>query len=271
VIIVLYQLVIRSIFIIFGVIFAIFYTLALFKKQRFSKWQSEQRFITILLFLTILYDNPVFFLEFLLPTWIFQFLNSLFIVTYFSFLMLSILVMAHSIIIVSSERSILWFYVPKFILIGIIWAYVIIMLSLLTFLVQGTVGFVGSNFSSFAPYFYILIVLILIYFGNLLFFIIRGFSKIRGLPWRRIKKLIVTSIITILILLLVITDIILFVLGVQVGAIQYNIFFIAFNTYGYVMAILFWPAHEEEYKSVKQEDEERLLMLETDEKFETHE
>lgn len=265
----LLSILLRCIFIIGSVFFSFFYLIALMRNQAFISWQSEQKFISLLLVLTIIYNNPLFFLQFVVVEWIFSFINTVFTITFFTFLMLTVLVMTHSIITTVSDRSIVWFYAPKFIVVGVIWVYSVTLISIIGFLQQSG-GFTIVGVSSTFPFLIILAVLLAIYLGNVGYYFVRSISKITHLPGKKVKKLIFSWGLTFIVLILTIIDTLLFAAGVQVGAVQFNVFFVAYNTYTVTMAILYWPTNTEEFKNQQEEIEEREQLIKSDEHFESY-
>jgi len=184
--------------------------------------------------------------------------------------MLSVLVMTHSIITVVSDRTIVWFYVPKFIVVGIIWIYTVVFVSIISFYSQvGGFAF-GSNRSTIYPFLIILFILLMVYVINLIYFVIRALAKVRDLPHKKIKKLIFSWGLTFIVLLLTIIDIILFSVGIQVGAVQFNVFYIAYNTYTVAISILYWPTDVHEFTHQKDEVEEQEQLIKSDEHFESY-
>jgi hypothetical protein len=263
------SIILRCIFIIFSVVFTMMYLIALIRQQQVLMWQSEQKFIAILLPLTVLYNNPIFFFQFLIVDWVFSFINSMFIITFFTFLMLSVLVMTHSIITTVSERTLLWFYIPKFLMVGIVWIYAVVLISLVSFISQMG-GFNVGGIGGFGPLILVMGVLLLAYLINVTYFLIRALSKFMSLPNKKKKKLIFSWAMTFIVLGLTIADILLFSTGVQVGAVQFNVFYIAYNAYTIAMSIFYWPTSEHEFKEGHEEKDEMESMLHADEHFESY-
>eukprot|EP01080_Neovahlkampfia_damariscottae_P004132 gene4132-7442_t len=261
----------RSAFIIISIIFTIIYFILLIRRQQVYYWSTEQKFLSILLILTVLFNNPIFFLEFVLNQWIFQFLNTLFAITFYCFLMLSVLVMTHSVITVPQDRGIIWFFVPKFMIVGAIWMFTVTIITIVSFTAtveDYTVGLVETTTQLFLPFFFVILILLLVFFSSLLYHFVRALSKITQLPKKLIQKAIFFWVFTFITLALIIVDILLFVFRVNVGAAQFNIFLIAFNAYTLSISVLYFPTNSIEFKNEKEEEEERQSILRTDEPFE---
>jgi hypothetical protein len=259
---------------VLSVVFSVIYFTLLIRRQQFYYWSTEQKFISILLLLTVLYNNPTFFLEFVASQWIFQYINFIFSITFYTFLMLSVLVMTHSVITTPSDRGILWFFMPKFMIVGSIWMFTISVYTVFSFTAtigDFTVG-LGENTSGlFLPFFFVLLVLLGIFMSTLVFYLVRAIGKCRSLPRKLIQKSIFFWLFTIITLALIVADVILSIARVNVGALQFNIFLIAFNAYTLAVSILYFPTNSIEFKNEKEEEEEKQSMLRSDEPFEDFE
>eukprot|EP01130_Rhizamoeba_saxonica_P014923 TRINITY_DN6597_c1_g1_i1.p1 TRINITY_DN6597_c1_g1~~TRINITY_DN6597_c1_g1_i1.p1 ORF type:complete len:466 (-),score=68.70 TRINITY_DN6597_c1_g1_i1:29-1372(-) len=94
-----------------------------------NEWNVEQKWTTVLLFGLIAYNNPLFPLEIIVDGWLFPFLDILFWASFIFLCLLYILVVFDSMRIDDSEISVKFFYLPKIILVGILWLGLVVVLS----------------------------------------------------------------------------------------------------------------------------------------------
>jgi hypothetical protein len=171
-------MVLRIIFLIASTVFSIVYVVVLVWRQYFKMWASEQRFTIVLLVLTILYNNPIFWLEYMNGSWVFPFLSALFIATYICFLLLSLLVFTHSVITVQAQRHLIWFYAPKWLICGILWVFLVVILTLYSVFTSQGASSINTQSAQFIIVSIVLAFILLMYFLILLYYFVRVVSKI---------------------------------------------------------------------------------------------
>ena len=74
----------------------------------------------MLLIFLIIFNNPIYLMEFLNDSWVFPFIGSVFTATFISVMLFCISIFVHSILQKPSERGIK-FYAPKILLNGVLW------------------------------------------------------------------------------------------------------------------------------------------------------
>uniref|UniRef100_A0A7N5K2Q4 Transmembrane protein 181 n=3 Tax=Caniformia TaxID=379584 RepID=A0A7N5K2Q4_AILME len=83
-------------------------------------WGMEQKWMSILLPLLLLYNDPFFPLSFLVNSWFPGMLDDLFQSVFLCALLLFWLCVYHG-VRVQGERKCLTFYLPKFFIVGLLW------------------------------------------------------------------------------------------------------------------------------------------------------
>ncbi|KAG8258703.1 hypothetical protein J6590_025869 [Homalodisca vitripennis] len=82
-------------------------------------WSIEQRWMSVLLPLLILYNNPIFSLTFLMDSWVPGMLDAVFQASFLCALLLFWLCIYHG--LRQNERRLLTFYLPKLLIVGPVW------------------------------------------------------------------------------------------------------------------------------------------------------
>eukprot|EP01105_Mastigella_eilhardi_P009598 TRINITY_DN2258_c0_g3_i1.p1 TRINITY_DN2258_c0_g3~~TRINITY_DN2258_c0_g3_i1.p1 ORF type:complete len:496 (+),score=166.09 TRINITY_DN2258_c0_g3_i1:155-1642(+) len=95
------------------------------RKFKFFDWTIEQKWTVILLFALIGYNNPFWPLQILGKSGFWTFWNQVLTVTFLAVLLLYWLVTFDGLRKESQNHTFLWFYVPKFVFIFVIWGLVI--------------------------------------------------------------------------------------------------------------------------------------------------
>eukprot|EP01012_Entosiphon_sulcatum_P008780 TRINITY_DN14823_c0_g1_i1.p1 TRINITY_DN14823_c0_g1~~TRINITY_DN14823_c0_g1_i1.p1 ORF type:complete len:458 (+),score=90.03 TRINITY_DN14823_c0_g1_i1:90-1463(+) len=117
-----FELAFRSIFLAatLGTLFV--YLWSLMKHQSGVPLALEQKFVFGLLILLFLCNNPLFAAQVFVKTSAFAIIDVVFVFTYVSYLLLMILCMTHAILLRDQPRRFCSFYLPKFVLIFVLWA-----------------------------------------------------------------------------------------------------------------------------------------------------
>jgi len=89
------------------------------KKFPLREWTIEQKWMSVLLPLLLLYDDPIFPLNFLLHSWIPLAVDAVFQVTFLAGMLLFWLCAFHG--IRQNERGFTAFYLPKIMIVGVMW------------------------------------------------------------------------------------------------------------------------------------------------------
>nr|XP_003215817.2 PREDICTED: transmembrane protein 181 isoform X1 [Anolis carolinensis] len=164
------------------------------RKFSMRDWGIEQKWMSILLPLLLLYNDPFFPLSFLISSWFPGMLDDLFQSLFLCALLLFWLCVYHG-IRVQGERKCLTFYFPKFLIVGLLW------LASVTLGIWQTVnelhdptyqyGIDGNNFQGMKIFFLVVAIVYILY---LLFLIIRACSELRNLPYVDLRLKFLTAL-----------------------------------------------------------------------------
>ncbi|XP_071819065.1 transmembrane protein 181-like isoform X3 [Apostichopus japonicus] len=260
----------RFIFLVLTFIVTCMFAHAL-RKFSIRDWSIEQKWLSVLLPLLLLYNNPIFPLIFLVNSWVPLIVDNIFQTTFLSALLLFWLCTYHG--IRQSDRKWMKFYLPKAIIVGAMWIIGITMTCWQQYrgLYDPTFNYKvdSGNFVALITIFFIFGGLYLLY---LLFLVIRAFTELRSLPYMNLRL----QFMTILMLCVVIASTIITILRFGVSIIKENFVselstyyknsaeFLAFysllNLYLYTMAFVYSPS-KNAYKDSYFKDNPTFAML----------
>ncbi|XP_053681760.1 transmembrane protein 181 [Sabethes cyaneus] len=193
----------RFIFLLFTFIVTCWFAHTL-RKYPIYDWSIEQRWMSILLPLLLLYDNPIFPLIFLVNSWLPGMIDAILQATFLCGLLLFWLCIYHG--LRQNERKLLTFYVPKLIVLMPLWLCAIVLATWekCNEMKDPTYShFVDTgNYSGFKTFFYISGAMYLLY---LLLLILRAYSELRSMPYfdMRLKFLTLLMLFVLLITLII--------------------------------------------------------------------
>uniref|UniRef100_A0A8C6CL50 Transmembrane protein 181 n=2 Tax=Moschus moschiferus TaxID=68415 RepID=A0A8C6CL50_MOSMO len=204
------------------------------RKFSMRDWGIEQKWMSILLPLLLLYNDPFFPLSFLVNSWFPGMLDDLFQSVFLCALLLFWLCVYHG-IRVQGERKCLTFYLPKFFIVGLLW------LASVTLGIWQTVNELHDpmyqyrvdtgNFQGMKVFFMVVAAMYILY---LLFLVVRACSELGHMPYVDLRLKFLTALTFVV---LVISIVILYLrFGAQV--LQDN--FVAELSTHYQNYILFW-------------------------------
>ncbi|XP_028809362.1 transmembrane protein 181 isoform X1 [Denticeps clupeoides] len=171
------------------------------RKFSMRDWGIEQKWMSILLPLLLLYNDPFFPLSFLVNSWFPGTLDTFFQALFLSALLLFWLCVYHG-IRVQGERKCLTFYLPKLLIVGLIW------LSAVTLGIWQTVNELQdptyqykvdiANFQGMKIFFLLVVCLYILY---LVFLVVRACSELKNMPYSdlRLKFLTVLTFVVLII------------------------------------------------------------------------
>ncbi|CAG03602.1 unnamed protein product, partial [Tetraodon nigroviridis] len=158
------------------------------RKFSMRDWGIEQKWMSILLPLLLLYNDPFFPLSFLVNSWFPGTLDAFFQALFLSSLLLFWLCVYHG-IRVQGERKCLTFYLPKLIIVGLLW------LSAVTLGIWQTVNELQDptyqykvdigNFQGMKVFFLVVVALYILY---LIFLVVRACSELKNMPYSGISE-----------------------------------------------------------------------------------
>uniref|UniRef100_A0A1A7Z4H2 Transmembrane protein 181 n=1 Tax=Iconisemion striatum TaxID=60296 RepID=A0A1A7Z4H2_9TELE len=164
------------------------------RKFSMRDWGIEQKWMSILLPLLLLYNDPFFPLSFLVNSWFPGTLDAFFQALFLCALLLFWLCVYHG-IRVQGERKFLTFYLPKMIIVGLLW------LSAVTLGIWQTVNELQDptylykldivNFQGMKVFFLIVVVFYILY---LIFLIVRACSELKNMPYSDLRLKFLTAL-----------------------------------------------------------------------------
>lgn len=164
------------------------------RKFSMRDWGIEQKWMSILLPLLLLYNDPFFPLSFLVNSWFPGTLDAFFQALFLCALLLFWLCVYHG-IRVQGERKCLTFYLPKLIIVGLLW------LSAVTLGIWQTVNELQdptylykvdiANFQGMKVFFLIVVVLYILY---LIFLVVRACSELKNMPYSDLRLRFLTAL-----------------------------------------------------------------------------
>ncbi|XP_044277875.1 transmembrane protein 181 [Varanus komodoensis] len=250
----------RFVFVVFTFIVTCLFAHSL-RKFSMRDWGIEQKWMSILLPLLLLYNDPFFPLSFLINSWFPGMLDDLFQSLFLCALLLFWLCVYHG-IRVQGERKCLTFYFPKLLIVGLLW------LASVTLGIWQTVnelhdptyqyGIDATNFQGMKVFFLVVAVVYILY---LLFLIIRACSELRNMPYVDLRLKFLTALTFVV---LVISIAILYLrFGAQVlqdnfvaelsthyhNSAEFLSFYGLLNFYLYTLAFVYSPSKNALYES----------------------
>uniref|UniRef100_A0A672UD06 Transmembrane protein 181 n=1 Tax=Strigops habroptila TaxID=2489341 RepID=A0A672UD06_STRHB len=209
------------------------------RKFSMRDWGIEQKWMSILLPLLLLYNDPFFPLSFLVNSWFPGMLDDLFQSLFLCALLLFWLCVYHG-IRVQGERKCLTFYLPKFFIVGLLW------LASVTLGIWQTVNEVHDptyqyrvdtgNFQGMKIFFLVVATTYVLY---LLFLIVRACSELRNMPYVDLRLKFLTALTFVV---LVISIVILYLP-------EFLSFYGLLNFYLYTLAFVYSPSKNALYES----------------------
>ncbi|XP_023146334.1 transmembrane protein 181 isoform X1 [Amphiprion ocellaris] len=164
------------------------------RKFSMRDWGIEQKWMSILLPLLLLYNDPFFPLSFLVNSWFPGTLDAFFQALFLCALLLFWLCVYHG-IRVQGERKFLTFYLPKLIIVGLLW------LSAVTLGIWQTVNELQdptylykmdiANFQGMKVFFLIVVSFYILY---LIFLIVRACSELKNMPYSDLRLKFLTAL-----------------------------------------------------------------------------
>ncbi|KAB0802999.1 hypothetical protein PPYR_05185 [Photinus pyralis] len=261
----------RFIFLISTFIIACWFSHTLRKYIMFD-WSIEQKWLSILLPMLILYNDPIFPMIFLVNSWIPGMLDAIGQTTFLCCLLLFWLCVYHG--IRQNERRFLSFYFPKLFIVGMLWLPPIIMATwekcneLHDPTYNHTVD--AHNYYNLKVFFFAAGGIYLVY---LLMLLLKAYTELRSMPFfdKRLKFL------TILMLFVLIITFIITGLRFGVGILEDNFvallsthysssahfmsFYGLLNIYVYTMAYVYSPGNGETYEAALTKDNPSFSMI----------
>uniref|UniRef100_A0A8D0EBF9 Transmembrane protein 181 n=1 Tax=Salvator merianae TaxID=96440 RepID=A0A8D0EBF9_SALMN len=208
------------------------------RKFSMRDWGIEQKWMSILLPLLLLYNDPFFPLSFLISSWFPGMLDDLFQSLFLCALLLFWLCVYHG-IRVQGERRCLTFYFPKLIIVGLLW------LASVTLGIWQTVnelhdptyqyGVDTINLQGMKIFFLMVAAVYILY---LLFLIIRACSELRNMPYVDLRLKFLTAL-----------TFVVLIISIVIFYLQFVSFYGLLNFYLYTLAFVYSPSKNALYES----------------------
>ncbi|XP_072358655.1 transmembrane protein 181 isoform X2 [Scyliorhinus torazame] len=224
----------RFIFVVFTFMVTCLFAHSL-RKFSMKDWAIEQKWMSILLPLLLLYNDPFFPLSFLVNSWFPGMLDDLFQAVFLCALLLFWLCVYHG-FRVQGERNFMTFYLPKLLIVGLLW------LAAVTLGIWQTVNELRdptyqyrvdtSNFQGMKIFFLIVGSLYILY---LVFLIVRACSELKNMPYFDLRLKFLTGLTFI-------------VLIIRLPA-EFLSFYGLLNYYLYTLAYVYSPSKNAVYES----------------------
>ncbi|KAG2377969.1 hypothetical protein C9374_008591 [Naegleria lovaniensis] len=217
-------------------------------RSYFVNWTTEQKWIGLLLCFLTLYNNPIFALIFTGGNWAFSFINIIFIVSFLCVLMFTVLVFTHSLVVAQKDRSFLWFYLPKIVLVSILFVFVITTFTYVRLQEQEDPGYslnIVQGLTSYQTLGIIVVLLMILYIFVLVYYLMRVIEKHRMnlLPKRNAWRGKVIWFLTTIMVIGTIVEIFLYVFSKDWNsAAQFLSYFMFYSLYVWLFTILYWPS-----------------------------
>ncbi|XP_054426149.1 transmembrane protein 181 isoform X3 [Pteronotus mesoamericanus] len=231
------------------------------RKFSMRDWGIEHRWMSVLLPLLLLYNDPFFPLSFLVNSWVVGPLDDLFQSVFLCALLLFWLCVYHG-IRVQGERKCLTFYLPKFLIVGLLW------LTSVTLGIWQTVNELHDptyqyrvdteNFQGVKVFFEVVAAVYVLY---LLFLVVRACSELRHMPYVDLRLKFLTALTFVVLII----SIVIFYLRFGAQALQDNFvaelsahyqnsaeflsFYGLLNFYLYTLAFVYSPSKTALYES----------------------
>jgi hypothetical protein len=228
--------------------------------------------MSVLLPLLLLYNDPIFPMMFLINSWLPGMLDALFQASFLCALLLFWLCVYHG--LRQNERHILTFYLPKLLIVGMLWISAITMATWQKFneLQDPTYSYKldTRNFDSFKVFFFVACG---VYMAYLLLLILRAYSELRAMPYFDMRLKFLTLLM--LIVLAISLSVTMLKYGVGVlednfvaelstnykSSAQFMSFYSLLNFYLYTMAYVYSPAKGTVFESPITKDNPAFSMI----------
>ncbi|XP_069103871.1 transmembrane protein 181-like isoform X1 [Argopecten irradians] len=246
------------------------------RKFSMRDWSIEQKWISVLLPLLLLYNDPLFPMTFLVNSWVPGIMDGIFQATFLCGLLMFWLCIYHG--VRQTDRRFAKFYLPKLIIVGLIWITAVTLASWQGYneLQDPTYYYRldTTNFMGFKIFFFIVGGLYLLY---LLYLLVRAYAELRSMPYFDVRL----KFMTLLMLIVLSISVTITVMRFGAAALQDNfvaelstnyensIEFVSFygllNFYMYTMAFVYSPSKNAQFESNLKDNPAISMLNDSDE------
>jgi len=242
----LFELWFRFTFLLFTFAVIIVYAFRL-RGFKWNDWTIEQKWVAVLLFGLLGYNNPCFPLEILINNWFPVFLDQVLLVSFLVLVLLFWLIMFDGLWKEPSQRTVLKFYAPKLGLLGLFWFAALVAFTWTELHQLDDVGTRVYEIKGYVFFKVFSLILILVYVFWLLYAVIRACNTTRSMPYLGLR-LKFFGIFTLFIILITAGGILFGFIGpVANNAAEFLSFLSNFNLYIYTLAFVYLPSKSAYY------------------------
>eukprot|EP01080_Neovahlkampfia_damariscottae_P012816 gene12816-7168_t len=228
-------------FMMTSLIVLVLYFIYVMLKQQWKFWKTEQKWVLILLVSLVFFNNPAYMFDYITTNWLMPTINILFTSTFIAVFILFVMVISHSIIVKPKERT-FFFYMPKFLMVGILWISIVGLFMYERFNQTTDGAFEIGEVQFWKQIMAILSVLIAICVGTIFYYVIRAWGD-QNISNEYSTKFKYFSLLTLLVTLATSFDYATFFLFNELNPAQWLSFYPIFNFYSFILAILFLPSN----------------------------
>ncbi|XP_077297204.1 transmembrane protein 181 [Arctopsyche grandis] len=242
------------------------------RKYMIHDWSTEQRWLSVLLPLLLLYDNPIFPMTFLVSSWLPGFLDAILQATFLSALLMFWLCMYHG--LRQNERWFMTFYFPKLFIVGMIWLSAIILATWQKYneLRDPTYDYVvdTTHYYTLQVFFFTFGGLYILY---LVYLILRAYTDLRNMPFFDMRLKCLTLLMLTVLGVSITVTIMRFGAGVLEdnfvaqlsthynSSAQFMTFYGLLNFYIYTMAYVYSPSNKPPHEVAITKDNPAFSMI----------
>ncbi|XP_005098892.1 transmembrane protein 181 isoform X2 [Aplysia californica] len=243
---------IRFVFLVFTFLTTCWFAHSL-RKFSLRDWSIEQKWMSVLLPLLLLHNDPIFPLTFLVNSWLPGMLDGLFQASFLSALLLFWLCIYHS--VRQTDRRFVKFYLPKIIIVGLIWLCAVTLASWQEYNELQDPTFYyrldTTNFEGFKIMFFVVGGFYLLY---LLYLLVRAYAELRLMPYFDLRLKFMTALMVIVVSITIAITVMRFGGGVlqdnfvaelstnYENSAEFVSFYGLLNFYLYTMAFVYSPS-----------------------------
>ncbi|XP_064603964.1 transmembrane protein 181-like [Liolophura sinensis] len=246
------------------------------RKFSVRDWSIEQKWMSVLLPLLLLYNDPIFPLTFLINSWVPGILDAIFQATFLCALLLFWLCIYHG--VRQTERRFVVFYLPKLCIVGLIWLCAVTLSSWQEYneLRDPTYYYRldTANFMGFKVFFFIIGGLYLLY---LVYLLVRAYAELRSMPYFDLRLKFLTALMLIVLSISIAITVIRFggamlednfvseISTNYQNSVEFVSFYGLLNFYLYTMAFVYSPSRNALYESHFKDNPALSMLNDSDE------
>ncbi|XP_046582714.1 transmembrane protein 181-like isoform X1 [Haliotis rubra] len=266
---------IRFVFLVLTFLCTCMFTHSL-RKFSMRDWSIEQKWMSILLPLLLLYDDPIFPLTFLINSWVPGMFDGVFQASFLCALLLFWLCIYHG--VRQTDRRFIRFYLPKLVVVGLMWMAAVTLASWQEYneLLDPTYYYRldKSNFMGFKVFFFITGGIYLLY---LVYLLIRAYAELRSMPYFDLRLKFMTALMLIVLSISIAITELRFGSGVlednfvaemsthYQNSAEFVSFYGLLNFYMYTMAFVYSPSKNAMYETHFKDNPALSMLNDSDE------